>query len=67
MVLSAGMAASLQMYIGGIGEIADKNGVQQRQLFARSERVKGIDFHATEPWVSFDDNPRKGLTMLILL
>lgn len=25
----------------------------QRQLFARSERVKGIDFHPTEPWVSF--------------
>ena len=24
----------------------------QRQLFARSERVKGIDFHPTEPWVS---------------
>ena len=25
----------------------------QRQLLARSERVKGIDFHPTEPWVSF--------------
>ena len=24
----------------------------QRQLFARSQRVKGIDFHPTEPWVS---------------
>ena len=23
----------------------------QRQLLARSERVKGIDFHPTEPWV----------------
>ncbi|KAF2405259.1 Coatomer, beta' subunit [Trichodelitschia bisporula] len=23
----------------------------KRQLFARSERVKGIDFHPTEPWV----------------
>lgn len=23
----------------------------QRQLFARSDRVKGIDFHPTEPWV----------------
>ncbi|CAG8183531.1 unnamed protein product [Penicillium nalgiovense] len=23
----------------------------QRQLFARSERVKGIDFHPTEPWI----------------
>lgn len=28
---------------------------QQRQLFARSERVKGIDFHPTEPWVSLFD------------
>ncbi|KAJ5368581.1 uncharacterized protein N7496_008341 [Penicillium cataractarum] len=26
-------------------------GVLQRQLFARSERVKGIDFHPTEPWI----------------
>lgn len=25
----------------------------QRQLFARSERVKGIDFHPSEPWVSY--------------
>lgn len=25
--------------------------VVQRQLFARSERVKGIDFHPTEPWI----------------
>ena len=23
----------------------------KRQLFARSERVKGIDFHPTEPWI----------------
>lgn len=23
----------------------------QRQLFARSERVKGIDFHPQEPWI----------------
>ncbi|KAK5030953.1 Coatomer subunit beta' [Exophiala sideris] len=23
----------------------------KRQLFARSERVKGIDFHSTEPWI----------------
>ncbi|KXL44684.1 hypothetical protein M433DRAFT_149637 [Acidomyces richmondensis BFW] len=23
----------------------------QRQLFARSERVKGIDFHPSEPWI----------------
>jgi hypothetical protein len=26
----------------------------KRQLFARSERVKGIDFHPTEPWVGSD-------------
>lgn len=25
--------------------------VLQRQLFARSERVKGIDFHPVEPWI----------------
>lgn len=23
----------------------------QRQLYARSERVKGIDFHPHEPWI----------------
>ena len=23
----------------------------QRQLYARSERVKGIDFHPQEPWI----------------
>jgi len=23
----------------------------QRQLFARSQRVKGIDFHPSEPWI----------------
>jgi coatomer subunit beta' len=23
----------------------------KRQLFARSERVKGIDFHPNEPWI----------------
>ncbi|KAM0325972.1 hypothetical protein ACHAQA_007278 [Verticillium albo-atrum] len=26
-------------------------GTFQRQLFARSERVKGIDFHPQEPWI----------------
>ena len=31
--------------------MADFNTNLQRQLFARSERVKGIDFHPTEPWV----------------
>lgn len=25
--------------------------VLQRRLFARSERVKGVDFHPTEPWL----------------
>jgi hypothetical protein len=33
----------------------------QRQLFARSERVKGIDFHPTEPWVSSQDHSLKTL------
>lgn len=51
---------------GEFGEIADENGVQQRQLFARSERVKGIDFHPTEPWVSFYNTPQMDLTMLML-
>ncbi len=23
----------------------------KRQLFARSERVKGIDYHPQEPWI----------------
>lgn len=32
--------------------VADSYFRVQRQLFARSERVKGIDFHPTEPWVS---------------
>ncbi|KAI9821191.1 MAG: Coatomer subunit beta' [Pycnora praestabilis] len=30
---------------------ANVNATLQRQLFARSERVKGIDFHPTEPWI----------------
>lgn len=29
----------------------DSPNIVQRQLFARSERVKGIDFHPTEPWI----------------
>ena len=29
----------------------DTADVPQRQLFARSERVKGIDFHPVEPWI----------------
>jgi hypothetical protein len=38
-----------------VGEMAtnSSNSVYniQRQLFARSERVKGIDFHPVEPWI----------------
>jgi len=38
-----------------VGNMATKsaNSVfkMQRQLFARSERVKGIDFHPVEPWI----------------
>jgi coatomer subunit beta' len=38
-----------------VGEMATKNTntvyQMQRQLFARSERVKGIDFHPVEPWI----------------
>lgn len=30
---------------------ADSANTIQRQLFARSERVKGIDFHPVEPWI----------------
>lgn len=30
---------------------ADSIYKMQRQLFARSERVKGIDFHPVEPWI----------------
>lgn len=49
----------VRLEIIGIGEVADQSVVMQRQLFARSERVKGIDFHPTEPWVSLIDGPRK--------
>ncbi len=31
--------------------MANRKLIIQRQLFARSERVKGIDFHPTEPWI----------------
>ncbi len=38
-----------------VGEMLTKNTntvyKMQRQLFARSERVKGIDFHPVEPWI----------------
>ena len=37
---------------GIAGTVTDGSCNLQRQLFARSERVKGIDFHPTEPWVS---------------
>jgi hypothetical protein len=40
----------------GIGEETEAEekrnaNATQRQLFARSERVKGIDFHPVEPWI----------------
>ena len=31
--------------------VADFDFLLQRQLFARSERVKGIDVHPHEPWI----------------
>lgn len=37
-----------------IGKMPDQTNAvykMQRQLFARSERVKGIDFHPVEPWI----------------
>jgi coatomer subunit beta' len=43
----------------------------QRQLFARSERVKGIDFHPVEPWIlttlysGMFPRPDGGLLMLM--
>lgn len=45
----------LEMRVRGIDKFANGDDVIQRQLFARSERVKGIDFHPTEPWVSPTD------------
>lgn len=33
------------------GKMANSVFKMQRQLFARSERVKGIDFHPVEPWI----------------
>ena len=38
----------------------------QRQLLARSERVKGIDFHPTEPWVSLLEEMLLGIIWLTL-
>lgn len=39
--------------VGEIMENGETDSVfkMQRQLFARSERVKGIDFHPVEPWI----------------
>lgn len=59
-MLALGMEVrhGLQVHLVGFDQIADGIGVLQRQLFARSERVKGIDFHPTEPWVSYCDGLR---------
>lgn len=38
----------------GVGRIKESrliNMAIKRKLFARSDRVKGIDFHPTEPWI----------------
>jgi coatomer subunit beta' len=45
----------------------------QRQLFARSERVKGIDFHPVEPWIlttlysGMSTSANNGILLLMLL
>ncbi len=42
-----------EIVVVGKMEVNTTNSVYkiQRQLFARSERVKGIDFHPVEPWI----------------
>lgn len=37
--------------LGNMAQRANPRFELQRQLFARSERVKGIDFHPVEPWI----------------
>lgn len=37
--------------VGNMATVANSVYKCQRQLFARSERVKGIDFHPVEPWI----------------
>lgn len=37
--------------LGNMAQFANPRFTLQRQLFARSERVKGIDFHPVEPWI----------------
>jgi hypothetical protein len=45
----------------------------QRQLFARSERVKGIDFHPVEPWIlttlysGMSTSANNGILFLLML
>lgn len=42
---------SIKSLVGGAMNSANFMFKIQRQLFARSERVKGIDFHPVEPWI----------------
>lgn len=42
---------SARQWVGKMQSNADSVYNVQRQLFARSERVKGIDFHPVEPWI----------------
>lgn len=37
--------------VGNMATVTNSIYKTQRQLFARSERVKGIDFHPVEPWI----------------
>ncbi|KAK6596477.1 coatomer wd associated region [Botrytis cinerea] len=37
--------------LGNMSTVTNSIYKTQRQLFARSERVKGIDFHPVEPWI----------------
>lgn len=48
---AASTIASSAAFVAGKGFNTDSVHRIQRQLFARSERVKGIDFHPTEPWI----------------
>lgn len=45
--------AARSNFLVPLANIANPTFAIQRQLFARSERVKGIDFHPTEPWVRY--------------
>lgn len=53
-IIGEGTRLDVQLRSGGaMADGSKTNSVHniQRQLFARSERVKGIDFHPTEPWI----------------